>query len=140
MRPCAWNATVSLTSIPVAGPRRFRPTSRSMRREYKFMNTTSELTIVIPAKNEARLLPRLLHSLTQQDYPNIANTKLFVADAASTDQTAAIALSFRGRLDVEVIAGGFPSVGRNLGARRAETKYLLFVDADIELDDPTLVR
>jgi len=33
-----------------------------------------------------------------------------------------------------------PSVGRNAGAHRASTPYVLFIDADIELDDPTLVR
>jgi glycosyltransferase involved in cell wall biosynthesis len=31
-------------------------------------------------------------------------------------------------------------VGRNAGARLATTKYVLFLDADVELPEPTLVR
>jgi glycosyltransferase involved in cell wall biosynthesis len=104
------------------------------------MNTTSELTIVIPAKNEAKLLPRLLNSLVLQDYVLMSNTKVYLADAGSTDGTPEIARSYREWLDMEVIPGGLPAVGRNNGARRARTAYLLFIDADIELADPTLVR
>jgi len=98
------------------------------------------LTIVIPAKNEAKLLPRLLSSLALQDYSGLPNTKVFIADANSTDGTPTIAKSFDDQLDIEVIAGGMPSVGRNAGARRATTPYLLFIDADIELADRTLIR
>ena len=105
------------------------------------MNTSSsELTIVIPAKNEARLIPNLLSSLTRQDYSKMANTRVLVADANSTDRTPEIVLSFRDRLGVEVIPGGMPSVGRNQGARLADTKYVLFLDADIELADKSLIR
>lgn len=66
--------------------------------------------------------------------------KVFVADAGSTDGTQQLALGFADRLDVEVIPGGLPSVGRNAGARLAATPYVLFIDADMELKDPTLVR
>jgi len=104
------------------------------------MNTKSELTIVIPAKNEAKLMPRLLTSLAEQDYPAMLRTKVFIADANSTDGTPEIAKSFGDRLDIEVIPGGLPSVGRNAGARRATTPYVLFMDADIEPGDRTLVR
>jgi len=68
------------------------------------------------------------------------STKVFLADAGSTDGTPDLALSFSGRLNIEVIAGGLPSVGRNAGARRADTPYVLFLDADMELKDPTLIR
>jgi len=51
-----------------------------------------------------------------------------------------VALSFRDRLRVEVIEGGLPSVGRNAGARLAVTPYVLFLDADVELAEPTLLR
>ena len=104
------------------------------------MNTLSDLTIVIPAKNEAKLISFLLTSLTRQDYPQMRSTKVYLADANSTDGTPAIAKSFKDRLDVQVIPGGLPAVGRNNGARCALTPYVLFIDADIELADPTLVR
>ena len=105
------------------------------------MNTfRNQLTIVIPAKNESRLLPNLLESLCRQDYPAMRSTKVFLADAGSTDGTPDLALSFSRRLNIQVIAGGLPSVGRNAGARRADTPYVLFLDADMELKDPTLVR
>lgn len=100
----------------------------------------AELTIVIPAKNEALMLPKLLKSLCKQDYAGMAQTRVLVADAGSTDGTVEIALSFQGRLQVEVIPGGLPSVGRNAGARMAKTKYVLFLDADVELPEPTLLR
>jgi len=101
---------------------------------------TGELTIVIPAKNEAALIPRLLNSLANQDYRLMPNTKVYVADAGSTDGTPEIVLGFRDRLNVSVIAGGLPAVGRNNGARAADSPYVLFIDADIELADTTLVR
>ena len=104
------------------------------------MNTAGTLTIIIPAKNEAKLLAELLNSLVRQDYPLMPSTKVYLADANSTDGTPDIARSFADRLNIEVIRGGLPSVGRNAGARLARTSYLLFIDADITLPDPTLVR
>jgi glycosyltransferase involved in cell wall biosynthesis len=104
------------------------------------MNTASELTIVIPAKNEAKLIPRLLTSLLNQDYPKTPNTRVLVADANSADGTPEIVMSFRDRLKVSVIPGGLPSVGRNAGAALADTRYILFIDADVEPASPSLIR
>jgi glycosyltransferase involved in cell wall biosynthesis len=67
-------------------------------------------------------------------------TRVLVADAGSTDGTPDIVLGFRDRLKVEVVPGGMPSVGRNNGARVADTKYVLFLDADIELASDSLIR
>src|SRR4030081_191373 len=91
----------------------------------------SDLTIVIPAKNEGKLIPRLLNSLVSQDYSRMLNTKGFVADAGSTDGTAEAVMGFGDRLQVHVIPGGLPSVGRNAGAALAQTPYVLFLDADV---------
>ena len=99
-----------------------------------------ELTIVIPAKNEAEMLPRLLGSLCGQDYAEMARTRVLVADAGSTDRTVELALEFGDRLRVEVIRGGLPAVGRNAGARLASSMYVLFLDADVEPGDNGLVR
>jgi glycosyltransferase involved in cell wall biosynthesis len=103
------------------------------------MNTANQLTIVIPAKNEAKLIPRLLTSLTNQDYSKMSSTRVLVADAGSSDGTPEIVRGFRDRLNVSVIHGGMPSVGRNHGAAEADTAYVLFLDADIELADRSLV-
>jgi glycosyltransferase involved in cell wall biosynthesis len=100
----------------------------------------AELTIVIPAKNEVRNLPLLLVSLSKQDYPLLPVTKVFVADATSTDRTPDVAMLFADQLRISVIPGGLPAVGRNRGARLADTRYVLFIDADIELADETLLR
>jgi glycosyltransferase involved in cell wall biosynthesis len=99
-----------------------------------------ELTIVIPAKNEERLIGILLESIRNQDYRHISITDIFLADADSMDRTREIALQFARELRLTIVPGGIPSVGRNSGARLASSRYLLFVDADIELADPTLVR
>src|SRR5215467_14679748 len=117
-----------------------------MKQEYKSMNSTSlgskngELTIVIPAKNEAKLIPWLLTSLTMQDYSKMSSTRVLVADANSADGTPEIVMSFRDRLKVSVIPGGLPSVGRNAGAALADTRYILFIDADVEPASPSLIR
>src|ERR1700758_3198018 len=103
-------------------------------------NTQSELTIIIPAKNEAKLIPNLLTSLTKQDYSKMPSTRVLVADANSTDGTPEIVMSFRDRLNVGVIPGGMPAVGRNAGAALADSEYVLFCDADIEMAHPSVIR
>ena len=100
----------------------------------------AELTIVIPAKNEAAMLPRLLESILKQDYEQLKGTRVLLADAGSTDGTATVAMAFQDRMTIEVVDGGLPAVGRNAGARLATTPFLLFLDADVELADPTLLR
>lgn len=70
----------------------------------------------------------------------MSSTRVLVADANSTDGTPEIVLSFRDRLNVAVIPGGMPAVGRNQGAALAETPYVLFLDADIEPAHPSVVR
>jgi glycosyltransferase involved in cell wall biosynthesis len=75
-----------------------------------------------------------------QDYSKMSSTKVLVADANSTDGTPEIALAFGSRLNVRVIRGGTPSVGRNLGAAHADSTYVLFLDADVELAHPSLIR
>jgi glycosyltransferase involved in cell wall biosynthesis len=78
--------------------------------------------------------------LSTQDYRHLPDTTVFVADAKSTDDTVDAALSFCDRLNVKVIAGGLPSVGRNAGARLAQSRFLLFADADVVLGDTTLLQ
>lgn len=86
------------------------------------------LSIVIPTKNEEAFLPRLLASIRAQ---TLQPSEVIVADAWSTDRTREVAASFGAR----VVDGGMPGPGRNRGAAHARTEYVLFLDADVELDD-----
>jgi glycosyltransferase involved in cell wall biosynthesis len=70
----------------------------------------------------------------------MSNTRVHLADAGSTDRTVKIAEEYYPRLLITVIPGGLPSIGRNNGARCASSRYLLFLDADIEFAEPTLLR
>jgi glycosyltransferase involved in cell wall biosynthesis len=101
-----------------------------------------ELTIIIPAKNEAKAISNLLRSLERQTY-KMYQVPIYLADAKSTDGTADIARFIASRLNLlefHVIEGGMPAVGRNFGAFKAASRYLLFLDADVELEDPTFIE
>jgi glycosyltransferase involved in cell wall biosynthesis len=63
-----------------------------------------------------------------------------LADADSTDRTVKMARDFSCSLAINIIKGGLPSIGRNNGAYHARSRYLLFVDADVELADTSLLR
>jgi glycosyltransferase involved in cell wall biosynthesis len=70
----------------------------------------------------------------------MSSTRVLVADANSTDGTPDIVLGFRDRLQVGVIPGGMPAAGRNRGAALADTRYVLFIDGDIEMAHPSVIR
>ena len=98
-----------------------------------------ELAIVIPAKNEEDMIGNLLSSLCIQNYSHMRETPIFIADADSTDSTIQVANSFSDRLDIRIVKGGTPSEGRNAGANAANSRYILFLDADIELTSKSLI-
>lgn len=87
------------------------------------------IAIIIPAKNEEESLPRVLVALQQQ---TVQPKEVIVADAESTDKTREIAKSFGAR----IVNGGMPGPGRNRGAAVATADVLLFLDADVTIDDP----
>lgn len=94
-------------------------------------------SLVIPAYNEERLLPRLLDSLdaARAAYGSPAAIEVIVADNASTDGTATIAIARGCRVvpvEKRVIAAS-----RNGGARVARGEILAFVDADSQVHPRT---
>lgn len=88
---------------------------------------------VLPARNEADVLPHTLPSLLAQDYPG--DFCVLVVDDASEDGTARVVQ----RLGGDVVAGSGPPPGwtGKVAAMAAgvaaagEPEYLLFTDADI---------
>ncbi len=83
------------------------------------------LSIVIPAKNEEKCLPRLLESIKAQSYKDY---EVIVVDDGSKDKTSEIAKSFGCRV-IRVIRSG-PGNTRNRGAKLSRGNMLLFLDAD----------
>ncbi len=92
---------------------------------------SQQLTIVIPTYNEEKYIAQTLYAIASQSGTH--KVKIIIADAKSTDNTRTIAETngFELGLDLEIIDGGLPAVGRNEGAKLATTPYILFLDADI---------
>jgi hopene-associated glycosyltransferase HpnB len=98
--------------------------------------------VVVPARDEAEVLPVSLPSLLGQDYPGRA--EVFLVDDGSTDGTGELARELargRGGLPLTVVSPGEPPAGwtgklwavrHGIGEARARTpEYLLLTDADI---------
>jgi glycosyltransferase involved in cell wall biosynthesis len=99
---------------------------------------TDKISILVPARNEALSLPLLLASIDKQMY---SNYELLILDDASADSTADVvaayaAVNTRCRLLTgKALPGGW--LGKNWAchqlACQARGKYLLFIDADVQL-------
>ncbi len=95
------------------------------------------LTIVIPCKNEENYIGNCLKSISEQK--DIQGVRVIIADAKSTDSTVDIINNYSNKLNIEIIDGGLPAIGRNRGANLANTKYILFIDADAEIFDRKMI-
>jgi glycosyltransferase involved in cell wall biosynthesis len=84
------------------------------------------LSIVIPVKNEEKMLPKLLDTVKAQTFKDY---EIIIADAHSTDGTRKIAESY----GATVVEGGMPGPGRNKGAIHALGEIIAFFDADVQL-------
>ncbi len=96
--------------------------------------TADNVSIIIPARNEAENLPLLLKSIFAQRTNPL---EVIVVDDDSEDATAAIAETF----GAKVVHPGTPPPGWRgkpwacqSGAAAAGGEYLLFLDADVRLD------
>ena len=99
---------------------------------------TPEISVVIPAYNEARYLPRLLDGIDEarRRYRRGREAvEVIVADNNSTDDTARIAAE-RGCRLVSEPERRIASV-RNAGGRAARGKLLAFIDADTQVHPET---
>ncbi len=100
-----------------------------------------ELSIIIPALNEEKYLPKLLKSIALQDFQG--KMQVIVVDGNSQDHTIQVAERFNNELpELSILALRKRGIGyqRNRGAQKAKYKYLLFIDADIILPKNFLIR
>lgn len=99
------------------------------------MNSAPELSIVIPSFNEELRLPPTLEKIAHYIEQQRPNTEVIVVDDGSTDRTAAVAESWRGRIPrLRVVSNG-SNRGKGFSVRHgsleAAGEIVLFTDADL---------
>ncbi len=96
--------------------------------------SADKVTIVIPVRNRAGLLPRLFRSLDAVDYPSL---EVIVVDNGSTDDTQRLCQQFATESRHEVMVLLEPVQGanraRNAGLQAAGGEWVCFFDSDDEL-------
>ena len=97
---------------------------------------TPDVTVVIPARNEARRIDRCLSALAEQTYPP-ERTLVIVVDDHSTDDTARIAMAWTDRIPglkvVQATGGPHACSKKNAldaGIRAGAGEIILTTDAD----------
>jgi glycosyltransferase involved in cell wall biosynthesis len=90
----------------------------------------SGLSVIIPTLNEERHVGSLLSDIAAQTREA---EEVLVVDASSTDETVAVARRFA---SVRLLEGEPPvACGRNLGGRSSTGDVLIFLDAEVRLDE-----
>ena len=100
------------------------------------MDAAPDYSIVLPAYNEAALLPATLAALRQAMAGVPLAGEIVVCDNNSTDATAEAARAAGARVVFEPM--NQISRARNAGARAARGRFLVFVDADTLVPPPLL--
>jgi glycosyltransferase involved in cell wall biosynthesis len=91
------------------------------------------ISVIVPTRNRAALLERLLASLERVRYPG---WEVIVVDDGSTDQTAEVARRWRERIPLryEYQPWGKMGAARNRGLEQARGPIVAFTDDDCEVD------
>lgn len=95
------------------------------------------VSVVVPAYNEEKYIPRCLQSLVVQEQP-FFDVELIVVDGASTDRTRELAAHYGARI-VEQKRRGI-ALARQLGFEAARGAIIASTDADSEVPRDWLVR
>jgi glycosyltransferase involved in cell wall biosynthesis len=90
-----------------------------------------QVTAIVVARNRAGVIGRCLSSLTRATPQSV-----IVVDGCSTDETASVAEA-HGAIVVSDGGAGL-AAARNLGAERADTEWIVYVDSDVEVEPDTI--
>ena len=90
------------------------------------MVAACDISVIVPALNEEKYLPRCLDSLVRQSRRE--PVEIIVVDGGSTDRTVQVAKECVQKVLVEPARP--VGAARNIGARQAKGEVLAFIDAD----------
>ncbi|ASB50016.1 glycosyltransferase [Alkalitalea saponilacus] len=117
--------------------------SRPYLKQVKEPAQTPMVSVLIPARNEEKNLPKLLTDLKKTDYPNI---EIIVCNDQSTDGTVQVLNGFKEQMpnlqyftNHELPQGW---IGKNFACHKlseaAKGEFMLFLDADVRLASDTI--
>ena len=92
-----------------------------------------DISIIMPCYNQAKYIGEAIDSVLSQTY---TKWELIIVDDGSTDDSYVIMRDYAARderITCRQQANGGPSKARNLGAKEAQGKYILFFDSDDKL-------
>ena len=100
--------------------------------------TWPRLSIIVPAYNEEVNAVRSLESLLRLDYPDFE--VVFVDDGSKDATHALVAAAFAGHPQVRVLTkpNGGKASALNYGIARADSEFMVCIDADTQLDPAAL--
>lgn len=117
---------------------RFPNVTYSLYYKSMFVDSAPLVTVIIPAYNAERYLPKCIKSIQSQEYQNI---EILIINDGSSDRTEKICRDFSAK-DSRVIVVSQQNAGvsaaRNQGIHMASGKYIQFVDAD-DILEPTAI-
>lgn len=98
---------------------------------HTFIDRSMNVATIIPVRNRAKFIERALDSVAAQTYPS---KEIIVVDDASTDTTADVVRNATKRIPNIRLVSLEKNVGaseaRNIGARRAHSEIIAFLDSD----------
>jgi glycosyltransferase involved in cell wall biosynthesis len=97
----------------------------------------SFVSVIVPVYNGSKFLHSSLDALFASDYPKF---EVIVVDDGSTDDSAEISRQKGATVISSERRQSGPAAARNLAAKKAQGKILLFVDADVVVQKDTISK
>lgn len=95
-----------------------------------------QLIIIIPCKNEGKGIIDVIKLILNQ-----IDCKIIIADSSDDEGSILLLRKYTSIYpNIQIVKGGLPSVARNNGAKLVTTPYILFLDADIYVYEPGLIK